>query len=158
MPPVNPFRIVVESPVGPFAVAGSDRGISSAGFDPENGPLVSTPFSARVQSELEAYFAGNLQLFSVPVDLRGTEFQRKVWNYLMEIPYGATRHYGEAANSLGDKNLARAVGAACGQNPVPIFVPCHRIFGKDGNLVGFLGGIERKRFLLALESNQSSLF
>ena len=83
--------------------------------------------------------------------MEGTEFQRRAWRMLMEIPYGQTRSYGEQAKRIGNPNASRAVGLANGRNPIPIVVPCHRVIGADGSLTGFGGGIERKRWLLAHE-------
>lgn len=109
-------------------------------------------------AELEAYFAGARTRFDVPFALRGDGFDRRVWDLLLEIPFGATRSYGDLARDLGDAGLARAVGVANARNPLPIVVPCHRVIGGDGSLVGYGGGLERKRFLLDLERGAASLF
>lgn len=106
----------------------------------------------QARMELEEYFAGKRQYFEVPVSLAGTEFQRKVWESLKKIPYGKTRSYGEIASDIGNPKAARAVGMANNRNPVMILVPCHRVIGKDGSLVGYGGGLEVKRFLLNLEN------
>ena len=103
-------------------------------------------------AELNAFFAGNLHQFSVPIDLRGTEFQRQVWNLLLNIPYGETRSYRQIAGALGRPEASRAVGQAIGTNPVAIIVPCHRVIGTSGGLVGYGGGLHRKQALLALEA------
>ncbi len=103
-------------------------------------------------AELNAFFAGDLHQFSVPIDLRGTEFQRKVWNLLLGIPYGETRSYGQIAGALGRPGASRAVGQAIGTNPVAIIVPCHRVIGTNGGLVGYGGGLHRKQALLQLEA------
>src|SRR5690606_40805710 len=108
--------------------------------------------------ELDAYFAGRLRAFSVPVAPRGTPFQQRVWAALREIPYGSTTTYGAIAAKLGAQAAVRAVGAANGANPIPIIVPCHRVIGANGSLTGFGGGLERKRFLLDLERGVASLF
>ena len=103
--------------------------------------------------ELAAYFAGELTDFTVPVQLRGgSEFERAVWAEIAAIPYGEMLTYGEIATAVGDTGLARAVGTACNHNPVPVIVPCHRVVGAGGKMVGFGGGIERKRRLLELEA------
>lgn len=102
--------------------------------------------------ELDAYFAGRLRQFAVPLDLRGTLFQRQVWEVLCGIPYGVTRSYHDVARSLGNPRASRAVGQAIGSNPVAIVVPCHRVIGSDGGLTGYGGGLHRKKFLLGLES------
>ena len=100
---------------------------------------------------LEAYFAKRLYKFDVPLDLRGTPFQRQVWNQLCSIPYGKTWSYLQVAQALGRVNCARAVGHANGSNPVSIVVPCHRVIGANGKLVGYGGGLARKKALLDLE-------
>lgn len=101
--------------------------------------------------QLEEYFAGERTGFDLPLAPVGDAFQLKVWMLLRDIPYGQTRSYGRLAEQLGDRNLARAVGAANGRNPLSVVVPCHRVVGADGNLVGYAGGLDRKRFLLGLE-------
>ena len=103
-------------------------------------------------AELDAYFAGGLREFSVPLDLRGTEFQRQVWELLLSIPYGETRSYGQIASAMGRPKASRAVGQAVGTNPVAIIVPCHRVIGTSGGLVGYGGGLHRKQALLELEA------
>jgi methylated-DNA-[protein]-cysteine S-methyltransferase len=103
-------------------------------------------------AQLEAYFAGDLIVFDLPLDLGGTEFQRRCWLALATIPYGQTVSYGEQARRLElGPDSARAVGAANGQNPLPLVLPCHRVIGSDGSLTGFGGGLELKRFLLEHE-------
>lgn len=101
--------------------------------------------------QLTAYFAGDLQKFDLPVSGDGTGFQKKVWNALMDIPYGETATYGEIARSIGQPTASRAVGMANGRNPISIIVPCHRIIGSSGKLVGYGGGLERKQTLLSIE-------
>ena len=102
-------------------------------------------------AQLGEYFAGERTEFSLPLAPQGDEFQQKVWALLCEIPYGQTRSYGQLARVLGDVNLSQAVGWANGRNPISIIVPCHRVIGADGSLVGYAGGLDRKRFLLSLE-------
>ena len=104
-----------------------------------------------VMSQLEEYFAGRRRGFDVTVDPQGTPFQRQVWRRLREIPYGVTITYGELARRVGKPAAARAVGAANGQNPIPIIIPCHRVIGANGKLTGFAGGLHLKEGLLALE-------
>ena len=106
-----------------------------------------------VISELDAYFAGRLFQFSVPLDLRGTDFQRRVWDFLCTIPYGETCSYGQVACAIGRPTASRAVGHANGCNPVAIIVPCHRVIGANGKLVGYGGGLDRKQALLDLEAS-----
>jgi len=106
---------------------------------------------ADLAKQLTAYFAGELRAFSVPLDLRGTPFQLQVWRALLDIPYGAVRTYAALATAIGRPQAVRAVGAANGANPIAIIVPCHRLIGSDGKLVGYGGGIAMKRQLLELE-------
>jgi methylated-DNA-[protein]-cysteine S-methyltransferase len=106
-----------------------------------------------LESELEAYFAGNLKMFSVPVAPSGSEFERRAWAFLRSIPFGQTRSYGAQARAIAGPNAARAVGRANGANPIAIVIPCHRVIGADGSLIGYASGIERKRWLLEHERN-----
>jgi methylated-DNA-[protein]-cysteine S-methyltransferase len=103
---------------------------------------------AAVVDQLEAYFAGSRETFDVPLDLQGTDFQRRVWAGLLEIPYGETMSYGELARRVARPGASRAVGLANGRNPVAIIVPCHRVIGADGTLTGYGGGLDRKVWLL----------
>ena len=109
------------------------------------------PFGEAIR-QLDAYFAGELTEFDLPLRLDGTEFQRRVWEQLRRIPYGETRTYGELAEALGSPGASRAVGLANGKNPVTIIVPCHRVIGAGGSLTGYGGGLSRKQRLLAFES------
>ena len=114
------------------------------------GPRVDWGFDDVVE-QLTEYFARTRTAFTVPVAPMGTPFQQRVWTELQTIPYGETRSYGQLANAIGKPSAMRAVGAANGQNPISIIVPCHRVIGTNGTLVGYGGGLERKRFLLDLE-------
>lgn len=117
------------------------------------GPLIESAAALQeARAQLAAYFAGELQQFTLPLKAAGTEFQQRVWQALTRIPYGATTSYGAIAREVGAPGSARAVGAANGQNPIAIVVPCHRVIGADGRLVGYGGGIERKTWLLAHEA------
>jgi methylated-DNA-[protein]-cysteine S-methyltransferase len=144
---------LLETPIGTLGLVGSDDGLSAVLFDghrisPEGGGAVLDE-AAR---QLTAYFAGELIDFDLPLDLRGTDFQRSCWLALATIPYGQTVSYGEQARRLGlGPAAARAVGAANGQNPLPIVLPCHRVIGANGSLTGFGGGLDVKRRLLELE-------
>ncbi|MBA2075840.1 methylated-DNA--[protein]-cysteine S-methyltransferase [Aeromonas veronii] len=102
-------------------------------------------------TEFDAYFAGRLQRFSLPLAARGTAFQQAVWQALCDIPYGETRSYSDIARTIGKPDAVRAVGAANGRNPLSIIVPCHRVIGQNGSLTGYAGGLEIKKTLLALE-------
>ena len=116
-----------------------------AGLIPE--PALAEP----VQAQLDAYFAGKLQQFDLPFSLQGTEFQQQVWQALQTIPYGQTWTYGQMAEHLGRPKAVRAVGQACGLNPISIIVPCHRVQGANGMLTGFSSGLHRKASLLDFE-------
>lgn len=149
------------SPVGTITLAGRDGRIrhlrmdeqtyepSRDGWEPDQ-----TAFQDAID-QLTAYFAGDLQEFDLELDLVGTEFQRRVWNALLTIPYGETRSYGEIAVQVGSPGASRAVGLANGHNPVGIIVPCHRVIGANGSLTGYGGGLDRKKLLLDLEKSRS---
>ncbi len=150
---------VVDSPVGELTLVGRDGALAGVYFPEHVRRPDEASFGARdddafviAVEQLTAYFAGRRTVFELPLDPVGNAFQRKVWAQLTLIPYGQTRTYGELAVALGDPRLARAVGAANGQNPLSIIVPCHRVVGSDGKLTGYAGGLPRKRFLLDLET------
>jgi methylated-DNA-[protein]-cysteine S-methyltransferase len=109
------------------------------------------PIAIEAARQLRAYFAGELREFDLPLDLHGTDFQRRVWRELQRIPYGETRSYSQIAAAIGAPQAVRAVGAANGANPIPIVVPCHRVIGAGGKLVGYGGGLPLKQRLLQLE-------
>ncbi|GGM00886.1 MULTISPECIES: methylated-DNA--[protein]-cysteine S-methyltransferase [Micromonospora] len=147
--------IVVDSPIGEFSVATDSGGVCGAHFGrvPSAVEAPDAELDRQAVGELRAYFAGELTEFTVPVVLRrGSEFERAVWREMTLIPYGETLTYGQVARALGDPGAARAVGVACNRNPVPVIVPCHRIVGAGGKLVGFGGGLPRKVKLLELEA------
>ena len=104
--------------------------------------------------ELEEYFSGRRKSFSVPIKPRGTDFQRRVWSALCEIPYGETASYGDIAKKIGNAKACRAVGMANNRNPIAIIIPCHRVVGSDGTLTGYAGGLDKKEFLLKLEAQR----
>jgi methylated-DNA-[protein]-cysteine S-methyltransferase len=112
---------------------------------------------ARVRIQLDEYFAGERTSFELQLALDGSAFQRTVWHALTEIPYGQTISYGELARRIGRPDLARAVGTANGQNPIAVIVPCHRVIGSNGKLVGYGGGLDNKRLLLDLEAGRAAL-
>ncbi len=148
-----------------FVVLSSERGvrrIDLRGTPPEKiaaqlGARLAPGGNRGVVTQLSEYLSGERKEFSLPLDLRGTAFQLMVWKELLKIPYGRTSSYSEIAARIGRPNAARAVGAAVGANPVPIIVPCHRVIGNDGSLVGFGGGLVLKRRLLYLEGAVSSI-
>ena len=115
-------------------------------------------FFEQLETELNDYFEGNLTQFTIPFDFIGTDFQKKVWNELIKIPFGETKSYKEQAIAVGDLLAIRAVANANGKNKIAILVPCHRVIGSDGSLTGYAGGKKRKQFLLELESKQLNLF
>jgi methylated-DNA-[protein]-cysteine S-methyltransferase len=112
------------------------------------------PILLETEKQLREYFAGTRREFALPLDFVGSDFNRKVWEALLAIPYGETRTYGQIAEQLGGPLLARAVGAANGKNPISIVAPCHRVIGANGKLTGFAGGLKTKAFLLSLESSK----
>ena len=112
-------------------------------------------FIPEAKRQLDDYFAGRRREFDLPLDLRGTEFQKRVWAELMRIPYGETRSYQDVAAAIGNVKATRAVGAANNRNPVVIIIPCHRVVGKGGALTGYAGGLEKKGFLLKLEAEHA---
>ena len=153
---------VIDSPVGPLLAACDDTGVTDlrfdldgAGHDPASGWTHDPPALAGVRSQLDEYFAGTRTDFDLPLSLHGTDFQRRVWLELTRIPYGETISYGELARRIGRPTAMRAVGLANGRNPVSIIVPCHRVIGADGSLTGYGGGLDRKRLLLGLESDDA---
>ncbi|MEO6412424.1 MAG: methylated-DNA--[protein]-cysteine S-methyltransferase [Pedococcus sp.] len=150
---------IMPSSLGEITVVAEDGALTGCymelhrrGTDDEDslGERDDDSLSAAV-AQLSEYFAGERTDFSLPLAPRGDEFQLKVWALLREIPYGQTRCYGDLARALGDVSLSQRVGWANGRNPISIIVPCHRVIGADGSLTGYAGGLERKRFLLALE-------
>jgi methylated-DNA-[protein]-cysteine S-methyltransferase len=136
-------------------LTGGKAGIRTIEFEPfaESAavPNAGNPLLAEAVRQLQAYFAGQLRHFDLPLDVVGTEFQRRVWIELTRIPYGETRTYRQMACAIGAPTAVRAVGAANGANPVAIVVPCHRVIGANGKLVGYGGGLPLKRRLLDLE-------
>ncbi len=144
-----------DSPIGPLLAAGDADALHVLAFPagsrarkPEaDWHEDSTPFAPCFE-QLDAYFAGRLRRFDLPLAPAGTAFQQSVWAQLLEIPYAETISYGTLANRIGNKRASRAVGAANGANPIPIIIPCHRVIGSDRSLTGFGGGINLKRWLL----------
>ncbi|MBM0278560.1 methylated-DNA--[protein]-cysteine S-methyltransferase [Micromonospora tarensis] len=146
---------VLDSPIGEFSVGSDGTSVCGAHFGRVDGAAEQPDhaLSRQAVAELRAYFAGELTGFTVPVTIpRGSDFERAVWREMTVIPYGETLTYGEVARRVGDAGAARAVGVACNRNPVPVIVPCHRIVGAGGRLVGFGGGLPRKVHLLELEA------
>ncbi|WP_433144289.1 methylated-DNA--[protein]-cysteine S-methyltransferase [Actinomadura nitritigenes] len=164
---MEPTHVVVDSPVGPLTLVAVDGAlcglymVNQRHRPPQEsfgapGDPDAEPFAATAE-QLTAYFAGELTEFDLPLNLRGTPFQGRVWAALQEIPYGETTTYGELAVELGKPSASRAVGLANGKNPVGLIVPCHRVVGSTGSLTGYGGGIDRKRYLLDFERRTSSV-
>ncbi len=161
----------VESPLGVLRLAATRDGLARICLPRESGAGFTgwlaralggaervdwLPLLDKARQEIEAYFAGRLRAFALPLDLRGTPFQRSVWNALLQIPYGETRSYAEVARAIDRPLAVRAVGSANGANPLPLIVPCHRVISADGKLGGYGGGADAKRRLLALEKAASA--
>ncbi|MDP6178978.1 MAG: methylated-DNA--[protein]-cysteine S-methyltransferase, partial [Desulfatiglandales bacterium] len=157
-----------QSPLGPYILGRSQLGVVSlkneerAQFfiDRWERANISVKYDVahnlELKEQLDAYFSGQLRQFTVPLDLRGTPFQRQVWDILRMIPWGETRSYGRIAAVLGHPRAARAVGRAIGTNPISIVVPCHRVIGSNGALTGYGGGLGRKEALLELEGSKAA--
>lgn len=155
---------VIDSPLGELTLAGDGAALSSVSTPaPPGRPgsaregWISDPAAFKeATAQLTAYFAGELQEFSLPLAPVGTAWQHTVWQALTTIPYGETASYGELAEELSRPTASRAVGAANGRNPISIIVPCHRVIGANGSLTGYAGGLGRKEFLLALEARAAA--
>ena len=154
---------VVPSPVGDLTLVAENGVLVRLSMDSQQHVPASVDLGERdddgfaaAREQLAEYFAGERTTFDVPLAPHGDPFKLRVWALLREIPYGQTRTYGELARALGDVNLSQAVGSANARNPIGIIVPCHRVIGADGSLVGYAGGLDRKRFLLALEEPQAA--
>ena len=153
---MTPRYTWLDTPLGRLRLVDHGRGLAGLDFAdrlaaPADGWCEDPAPFAEVARQLAAYFAGERRTFDVPLDLKGTPFQREVWQALTEIPFGATERYGALAARLGRPGASRAVGAANGHNPVAILVPCHRVVDANGRLAGYAGGLERKRWLLKHE-------
>ena len=155
---------VVDSPIDPLLLVGDGDAITGLFMSPhqgrhgvEDGWVRDDDVFRAAAAQLGEYFAGERHTFDLPLRPEGTAFQLRVWSALCDIPYGTTITYGEQAQRLGDPGRARAVGAANGQNPITIVVPCHRVIGANGSLTGYGGGLDRKRHLLDLESGRARL-
>jgi methylated-DNA-[protein]-cysteine S-methyltransferase len=151
---------MMDSPLGEILLAGNKQGLTQVSFQNGKCPLIPSPSWQRgdavwatAVAQLTAYFAGELQTCDLPLGLKGTPFQQKVWAYLQTIPYGRTTTYSTIAQEFGNPKSARAVGAANGRNPIAIIIPCHRVIGSNGKLTGYAGGLQFKEALLGLERN-----
>jgi len=152
------------SPVGELTLVASDAGLVAVLWENDEPDRVrlgtmardgDDPILTAAVQQLHAYFSGELTRFTVPLDFRGTDFQKSVWAALLTIPFGETRSYGEIARQIGRPSASRAVGAANGRNPISIIAPCHRVIGSNGALTGFAGGLEAKALLLEMEGHRA---
>jgi methylated-DNA-[protein]-cysteine S-methyltransferase len=150
----------IPSPVGTLTLVASDAGLAAILWEDDRPGRVQLgeleeapdhPVLVETERQLTGYFAGARDAFDLPLDFRGTDFQKKVWAALLTIPFGETRSYGEVARQIGRPSASRAVGAANGRNPISIIAPCHRVIGTNGALTGFAGGLAAKQLLLGIE-------
>lgn len=155
------FCKVMPSPVGALTLIASDLGLTAILWQDDNPNRVhlpamqedpTHPVLVETERQLNEYFAGTRTTFTMTLDFVGTEFQKKVWQALVAIPFGETRSYADIARDIGNPKAVRAVGAANGKNPISIIAPCHRVIGSNGKLTGFAGGLEVKAFLLKIET------
>jgi len=148
--------------IGPISITATSTGIIRLDFS--GGPMPAEAVNEEASlireafSQVESYLSRRLKKFDVPLEMHGTDFQKEVWNALLSIPYGSTASYKDVALMTGNSKAMRAVGMANNRNPIAIIVPCHRVIGSDGSLVGYAGGVELKRTLLEIESPQGKLF
>jgi len=145
-----------ESPVGALTLAENEGRLVCLLFGKRqiDMPYGENDFLRGVMAQLDAYFAGERRSFDIPIEMRGTPFQKKVWTALQSIPYGSTVSYKELAEMIGSPKACRAVGSANNKNPISIIVPCHRVIGADGKLTGYGGGVDNKAYLLKLEQKK----
>lgn len=143
-------QAVIFTPMGPLTLFAQENRLTALVFG-DFGSYDYLPLFGETQRQLEEYFAGSRQNFDLPLNPGGTDFQRRVWRTLLDIPYGTAISYRELARRADCPRGYQAVGQANGRNPLPILIPCHRVIGADGTLGGYSGGLDRKRFLLDLE-------
>jgi len=159
---MNYFFKTIASPVGKLKLIASDHGLVAVQWDkekPKHSPVKwdvvvenkNHPILLKTEKQIQEYFTHKRRSFSLKLDIQGTPFQKRVWMALMSIPYGDTKSYGDIAKQIQHPKASRAVGAANGKNPVPIIIPCHRVIGSSGKLVGFTGGLAKKEKLLSIE-------
>jgi methylated-DNA-[protein]-cysteine S-methyltransferase len=151
---------LIPSPVGELKLVASEHGLTAIIWENDSPDRVKLgamaedaahPVLVEAARQIHAYFRGELKAFDLPLDFRGTDFQKSVWAALLAIPFGETRSYAEIARAIGRPTAFRAVGAANGKNPISIVAPCHRVIGTDGSLTGFAGGLAAKEMLLGIE-------
>jgi len=160
------YTTTLPSPIGTLRLRATDEGLTHVFHENQQSDLENTdweedahhPHLAKARTQLEEYFEGKRRTFNVPLAPEGTAFQQEVWMALRGIPYGQTLSYSEIAEQIGNPKAVRAVGAANGNNPLSIFVPCHRVIGTNGKLTGYAGGLGNKSTLLAIERGERELF
>ena len=164
---MNLYFKFVDSPIGRLKLVASDKGLVAILWEKDSPrrvrlsemvEIANQSILMNTATQLVEYFAGKREHFELPLDMRGTPFQRSVWEALLAIPFGETRSYGQLARQLGNPSATRAVGAANGRNPLSIVAPCHRVIGATGKLTGFAGGLKAKEHLLRLEGRSEELF
>lgn len=148
---MNIYRKTISSPIGPLTLECSEMAITALRFG-SAGETDRHYLLEDAAAQLREYFAGERREFDLPLSPVGTAFQKNVWNALLNIPHGQTASYGEIAAKIGNPKASRAVGMANNRNPLPIFIPCHRVVGAKGQLTGYAGGLDTKEYLLKLES------
>lgn len=160
----NSFKYI-DTPVGRLTLIASEKGLAAVLWENDDPDRVhakaiiednNNPFLLEAERQLQEYFEGKRNSFSLPLDMTGTAFQKQVWQALATIPYGETRNYTQIAEQIGNPKAVRAVGTANGKNPISIILPCHRVIGASGHLTGFAGGLETKARLLSLEGVRNS--
>ena len=151
------YKSIVETPHGFLSVFATENAVKAIDFNDTHPFCNENKISKLAAKQLSEYIAHQRECFDLPLDPDGTDFQKNVWQALLDVPFGATASYLDIAIAVGNKKACRAVGAANGKNPIPIVIPCHRIIGTNGKLTGYAGGLTRKTYLLALEAETSSL-
>lgn len=154
------YKSIINSPIGLIEIKAGDEGIISVSFLDANEVEKTSSENSLVKDcidQINKYFQAELKVFNLTLDLRGTEFQKSVWNRLLQIEYGETISYNYLAEELGDMKKVRAAANANGQNPIALIIPCHRVIGSDGSLTGYAGGLWRKKWLLDHEAKFSNV-
>lgn len=154
--------MLFDGPLGPIGVEANSAAVVRVCLrrtirENLSGPAAAEALCKEAKRQIEAFLHGELETFDLPLEPGGTGFQRQVWDLMLTIPFGKTRTYGEVARSLDRPGASQAVGNACGANPIPLIIPCHRILASGGRLGGFTGGLDLKRWLLSLEARQPLL-
>ena len=151
------FFQYLPTPIGTLEIQADESSLLTVGFVDQQQATTANAVTEHTHQQLSEYLAGQRRAFTLPLGALGTPFQQRVWQLLSKLPYGQTCSYQYIARQLGNPKAVRAVGAANGKNPLAIVVPCHRVIGANGSLTGYAGGLERKSWLLQLESSQSQL-